>query len=82
MLAAAGDVVKRWNSRYCVLIQTPFPLLLYYRSFKDGVCLCLSIENMPAVPTVACVDLAYCGHFCGAGPGCPRQRRAAQQLHS
>ncbi|KAK9832732.1 hypothetical protein WJX81_005524 [Elliptochloris bilobata] len=32
-----GDVVKRWNSRYCVLIQSPFPLLLYYRTFNGGL---------------------------------------------
>ena len=30
-----GDVVKRWNQRYFVLLQTaPTPLLLYYRNYN------------------------------------------------
>ena len=29
--ACAGDVVKKWNLRYFVLIAGPQPLLVYYR---------------------------------------------------
>ncbi len=33
-----GDVRKKWNKRYFVLVQTPAPLLLYYRHFQGVRC--------------------------------------------
>ncbi len=33
-----GDIRKKWNKRYFVLVQTPAPLLLYYRHFQGVRC--------------------------------------------
>ena len=52
-----GDVVKRWNQRYFVLLQTaPTPLLLYYRNYDGVRLLCFHLSFSYVRP--------YCGKAC------------------